>query len=115
MLVGSLFGSVGLDRFRHAPTCSPSQVFAAAYCRITIDATVTSLTREQIVMDVDGRHVSHEVMLHGPLPGNVAGLPVRVTFYQGVVVHIEGGDSISTRTAHPPTTSGNSGSRACSS
>jgi hypothetical protein len=56
MLVGSLFGSVGLDRFRHAPTCSPSQVFTSAYCRIAVDATVTAVTREQIVVDVDGRH-----------------------------------------------------------
>jgi hypothetical protein len=92
MLVGSLFGSVGLDRFRHAPTCSPSQVFTSADCRIAVDATLTALTREQVAMDVDGRHVSTEVKLHGQLPDNVAGLPVRVTFYRGVAVHIEGGD-----------------------
>lgn len=30
--------------------------------------------------------------LHGQLPDTVSGLPARVTFYQGVVVHIEGGD-----------------------
>jgi hypothetical protein len=92
MLVGSLFGSVGLDRFRHAPTCSPSQVFTSADCRIAVDATLTALTREQVAMDVDGRHVSTEVKLHGQLPDNLAGLPVRVTFYRSVVVHIEGGD-----------------------
>ena len=92
MLVGSLFGSVGLDRFRNAPTCSPSQVFTSADCRITVDATATALTRGQIVMDIDGRQVSPEVNLHGPLPANVAGLPVRVTFYRGVAVHVEGGD-----------------------
>jgi hypothetical protein len=43
-------------------------------------------------MDVDGRHVSTEVKLHGQLPDNVAGLPVRVTFYRGVALRIEGGD-----------------------
>jgi len=92
MLVGSLFGSVELDQFRSAPTCSPSQVFTSADCRITVDATLTSLTREQVVMDVDGRNVSPQVRLHGQLPDNVAGLPVRVTFYRGVAVHVEGGD-----------------------
>ena len=43
-------------------------------------------------MDVDGRHVSTEVKLHGQLPDNVVGVPVRVTFYRGAVVHVEGGD-----------------------
>ena len=52
----------------------------------------TALTREQVAVDVDGRHVSAEVRLHGQLPENVAGLSVRVTFYRGVAVHIEGGD-----------------------
>jgi hypothetical protein len=92
MLVGSLYGSVGLDHFRHAPTCSPSQVFTSAYCKSTLDATVTTMTREHVAIDVHGRQSSPEVNLHGPLPDNVAGLPVRVTFYQGIAVHIEGGD-----------------------
>jgi hypothetical protein len=48
--------------------------------------------REHVAIDVDGRQLSPEVNLHGPLPDNVTGLPVRVTFYQGVTVHIEGGD-----------------------
>jgi hypothetical protein len=92
MLVGSSFGSVGLDRFRHAPTCTPSQEFSSADCRITVDATVTALTSAQITMDVGGRQVAPEVNLHGPLPDNVSGRPVRVTLYQGVAVHVEGGD-----------------------
>ena len=92
MLVGSLYGSVDLDRFRRAPACSPSQVFTSAYCRIAVDATLTALTRSQAAVDVDGRQISAAVKLHGQLPGNVAGLPVRVTFYRGVAVHIEGGD-----------------------
>lgn len=92
MLVASLYGSVGLDHFRHAPTCSPSQVFTSANCRITLDATVTALTREHVALDVHGRQISPEVDLHGPLSDNEAGLPVRVTFYQGLAVHIQGGD-----------------------
>jgi hypothetical protein len=92
LLVATLYGSVGLDHFRSAPTCSSSQLFTSAYCRITLDATVMVLTREHVVVDVSGREISPEVYLHGPLPGNVAGLPVRVTFYQGVAVHVEGGD-----------------------
>lgn len=60
MLVGSLFGSVGPDQFRDAPTCSPSQMFTSAYCRITVDATLTTLTREQVGMDVGSRHISTE-------------------------------------------------------
>ena len=91
MLVASLFGSVGVDHFRHAPTCSQSQLFASANCRITVDGTLTGLTREQVAMAVGGRHVSAEVKLHGELP-EVAGRPVMVTFYRGVAVHIEGGD-----------------------
>jgi hypothetical protein len=91
LLVGSLFGSVGPDRFRHAPMCSPSQVFTSAYCRIAVDATVTAVTRREIVVDVDGRRVTAEMNFHGPLPGTAAGAPVRVTIYQGVPVHIEGG------------------------
>jgi len=92
MLVGSLFGSVDLDRFRHAPACSLSQVYTSAYCRIAVDATLTAVTRDQIVMDVDGRRVTAEMNFHGPLPDAVAGLPVRVTMYRGIAVHIEGGD-----------------------
>jgi hypothetical protein len=92
LLVASLYGSVGLDRFRSAPTCSPSQAFTSADCRITVDATLTALTRDQVAMDVDGRHISTGVFLHGQLPDNVAGVPVRVTVYRGVVVHVEGGD-----------------------
>lgn len=101
LLVGSLFGSVGVDHFRHAPSCSASQVFTSAYCRITVDATVTGLTREHVTVDVHGRQIDPEVYLHGSLPGNVAGLPVRVTFYQGVAVHIEGGDLNSDTAAAP--------------
>jgi len=92
MLVVSLFGSAGPDRFRQAPTCSPRQVFTSAYCRITVDATVTAVTREQIVMDVDGRRVTAKMNFHGPLPDAAAGLPVRVTIYRGVAVHVEGGN-----------------------
>jgi hypothetical protein len=97
MLVGSRFAAVGLDRFRHAPTCAPSRVFTSADCRIALDATLTPLTGERVAMDVDGRHVSTGVKYHGPIPGNpipgnVAGVPVRVTFYRGVAVHVEGGD-----------------------
>src|SRR4051812_2756863 len=61
MLVFSLFGSVGLDRFRHAPVCASSQVFTSAYCRITVDATVTALTRENITLDLEGRQISPQV------------------------------------------------------
>jgi hypothetical protein len=92
MLVASRYGSVGLDQFRQAPTCSPSQVFTPAYCRITVDATLTALTSGQAAMDIGRRHVSVEVKLHGPIPDNLAGLPVRATFYRGAVVHIQGGD-----------------------
>jgi hypothetical protein len=92
LLVGSLFGSAGVDHFRHAPSCSAGEVFTSAYCRITVNATVTGLTHEHVTVDVQGRQIDPEIYLHGSLPGNVAGLPVRVTFYQGVAVHIEGGD-----------------------
>jgi hypothetical protein len=89
MLVASPFGSVGQDRFRHAPTCSQSQLFTSADCRIAVDATMPALTREQVSMVVGGRLVSAEVMLHGSLT-DVTGLPVRATFYQGLLVHIQG-------------------------
>jgi hypothetical protein len=92
MVGASAYGSVGLDHFRQAPTCTPGQVFTPEYCRITVDATLTALTREQVEVDVGGRRVTPQVKLHGPLPGNVTGLPVRVTFYEGAAVHVEGGD-----------------------
>lgn len=53
---------------------------------------MTAVTREQIVMDVNGRRVTAEMDFHGPLPDAAAGLPVRLTIYRGVAVHIEGGD-----------------------
>ncbi|WP_157441860.1 hypothetical protein [Actinoplanes awajinensis] len=92
LLVGSLYGSVGLDQFRHAPTCSPDQVFTATDCRVTVDATLTALTPDQVGIDVGGRQSSIEANLHGPLPDDAAGLPVRVTFYRGTAVHIKSGD-----------------------
>jgi hypothetical protein len=91
MLVASPFGAIDQDRFRRAPTCSQSQLFTSANCRSTVDATMTALTRGQASMVVGGREVSAEVMLHGPLT-DVAGLPVRATFYQGILVHIQSGD-----------------------
>ncbi|GAA2708181.1 hypothetical protein Apa02nite_057540 [Actinoplanes palleronii] len=92
LLVGSLYGSVASDQFQSAPTCSPGQVFAATYCRVTVDATVTALTSDQVGIDVGGRQSSIEANLHGPLPDDAVGLPVRVTFYRGTAVHIKGGD-----------------------
>lgn len=92
LLVASLFGAVGRDHFRDAPICSPAQTFTSDYCRITVEATVTALTREQITTAVGGRTVSATVYLHGSLPGDVAGLAVRVTFYQGIPVHVESDD-----------------------
>ncbi|BCJ47539.1 hypothetical protein GCM10010168_18970 [Actinoplanes ianthinogenes] len=91
LLVGASFGSVGVERLRDAPACPADQVFTPAYCRITVDATVTALTSDQITMDVGGRRVAPEVYLHGTLPDRVAGLPVRVTIYRGAAVHVQGG------------------------
>lgn len=91
MLVASPFGAIDQDRFRHANTCSQSELFTSANCRITVDATMTALTREQASLVVGGRQVLAEVMLHGPLTG-VTGLAVRATFYQGILVHIQGGE-----------------------
>jgi hypothetical protein len=90
LLAGSRYGSVGLDHFRDAPTCPPSQTFTTTYCRITVDATLTTLTSTQVGIDVGGRQSSIEANLHGPLLDNVAGRPIRVTLYRGAVVHIEG-------------------------
>jgi hypothetical protein len=91
MLVLSPFGDVAQDRFRHAPTCAQSQLFTSANCRITVGATMTALTREEVSMTVGDHLVSTEVMVHGPLM-DVAGRPAQVTFYQGLVVHIQSGD-----------------------
>lgn len=68
LLVGSSFGSVGVDHFRHAPSCSASEVFTSAYCRITVNATVTGLTRDHVTVDVQGRQIDPEVYLHGSTP-----------------------------------------------
>ncbi|MEV6349688.1 hypothetical protein [Actinoplanes sp. NPDC051851] len=90
MLVGSRYGSSGLDRFHDAPTCSPAQTFTATDCRATVGATLTALTNSQATMDVDGRRVSAGLTLHGQLPGDAVGQTVRVTLYRGTVVHLEG-------------------------
>lgn len=92
LVVTSLFGSVDPDHFRHAPACTPGQMFTKAYCRITVDATLTAVTREDIVTEVDGRRVTAHMNFHGPLPDAPAGLPVRLTLYRGVAVHVEGSD-----------------------
>ena len=52
LLVASWFSATVQDRFQHAPTCSQSQLFTSADCRVTLDATMTALTYGQAAMDV---------------------------------------------------------------
>jgi hypothetical protein len=88
-LVASWFDATAQNRVRHAPTCSQSQLFTSADCRVTLDATMTALTDGHAAMDIGERHVSADVTLNGQLP-DVVGLRVQVTLYRGEPVHVEG-------------------------
>jgi hypothetical protein len=79
------------DRVREAPTCSESQVFTAAECRITLDGTMTSLTSDRAEIGLGGHHVSASVTIAGTIP-DVSGMPVRATLYRGKAIHIDGHD-----------------------
>lgn len=88
-LVASWPSAVVDDRVRQAPTCSQSQLFTSADCQVTLDGTMTALTSNRAKMDIAGHHISANVTIARQLP-EVAGLPVRVTFYRGEPMHIEG-------------------------
>jgi hypothetical protein len=77
------------NRVRQAPTCSQSQLFTSADCQVTLDGTMTSLTSDLAEMDVSGHHTSAAVTISSQI-SDVAGLPVRVTFYLGEAIHVEG-------------------------
>ncbi|WP_406046124.1 hypothetical protein OG799_17530 [Micromonospora sp. NBC_00898] len=88
LLLASWRSAAAENRARQAPTCSESQLFTSAECQITLHGTMAGLTHDQAKMDVSGRHISANVTLAGQLP-DVAGVPVRVTFYRGEPIHIE--------------------------
>lgn len=89
LLVASWRSAVAENRARQAPTCFESQLFTSAECQITLGGTMTGLTHQQAKVEVSGRNISANVTLAGRLPA-VAGVPVRVTFYRGEPIHIEG-------------------------
>jgi hypothetical protein len=91
LLVASCRSAVAENRAREAPTCSESQLFTAAECRATLDATMISLNSHRAEMYVKGRRVSAGVKIAGPIP-YVRDLPVRVTLYRGEPIHVEGQD-----------------------
>jgi hypothetical protein len=89
LLLAAWRSAVAEDRIRTAPICSESQIFTSTECRITLDATMTSLTSTRAELDVGERHVSAAVRLAGPTSG-ASGVPVRVTIYRGQPIHVEG-------------------------
>jgi hypothetical protein len=90
-LAASWWSAVAEDRIREAPTCSESQLFTSANCRITLDGTMISRTHDLVEVYVGGRQVSAAVTLKGELY-DVSGMPVRVTLYRGEPIHIAGKD-----------------------
>ncbi|WP_426513424.1 hypothetical protein ACPPVO_24135 [Dactylosporangium sp. McL0621] len=89
LLLAAWRSGVAEDRARHAPTCPEGQAFTPAECQITFDGTMTGLTHDRAEMDVGGRRATAKVTLSGEI-SDVRGVPVRVTLYQGKVIHIEG-------------------------
>ncbi len=89
LLLAAWRSAVAEDRFREAPTCSESQLFTAAECRITLDGTMASLSSNRAELDLGDRHVSASVTIAGTIP-DVSGMTVRATLYRGKVIHIDG-------------------------
>jgi hypothetical protein len=89
LMLGSVLQGRSRDRIADAPVCTDEQVFAASRCRAVLDGTVVSLTHERVELIVDDRPVAMSIQIVGDTSGE-AGVPVRVTFYDGKPIHIEG-------------------------
>ena len=75
--------------FADAPTCAANRVFSTDDCRATVDGILTDLTDSQAKLLVNDRNFTAGVSVYADFT-DVDRLPVEVTFYRGVVVHIKG-------------------------
>ena len=89
LMLGSVLQGSARDRIADAPVCTDEQIFTASGCRAVLDGTVVSLTHERVELSVDGRSVTMGIQIVGTTSGH-EGAAVRVTFYDGKPVHIEG-------------------------
>jgi hypothetical protein len=89
LLVAAWRSGIAEQRASRAPLCAEGQAFTPTHCQVTLDGTMTGLTADKADVDIAGRHITAEVSLAGPKP-DVSGVAVRVTMYQGKVIHIQG-------------------------
>ena len=89
LLVAVWHTGVAANQAHNAPVCTAEQVFTDTYCYDTLDGIILGLNHDQADVDVGNRQLTASVALDGPVE-DVRGLPVRVTVYQGKVVHIKG-------------------------
>lgn len=80
--------TIDQDRLNLAPTCSDSEMFTPAQCRITVDGTIVALSYSDATIQIDGRQLPMKVSFAGTVPATP--LPVQVTLYQGRPVRVDG-------------------------
>ena len=89
LLVAAWRNGIAEQMASRAPVCAEGQAFTPTPCQVTLDGTMIGLTTHKADVDVAGRHITAEVSLSGPKT-DVSGVAVRVTMYQGKVIHIQG-------------------------
>ena len=104
LLIASWRSGVTAEQARNAPICAPGQAFTAAHCQITRPGQLTRITGSMLDVTVDGRAISSEVTLAGNLPHTPPAIPVEVTFFRGLVIHVEGETHLSVDTDAAPST-----------
>lgn len=91
LLFAALLQGNALKRITNAPICADEQIFTASHCRAEVDGTVVALSNGRVDLTVDGRPVAMRIQIAGETSGN-EGAEVRVTFYNGKPIHIEGSE-----------------------
>jgi hypothetical protein len=89
LLFASWRSAIAEDRVRRAPVCIDSQVFTSAMCQATLDGSVVGLSHYEVELDIGGRRFSMAVRIAADVSG-AAGTPVRVTFYRGMPIRVDG-------------------------
>ena len=72
--------------------------------RATVAGMLTMFTGSEMDVIVDGRSITSDVTISGPLMGTSPAIPVEVTIYGGRVIHVEGEAHLRVDTDAAPST-----------
>jgi hypothetical protein len=89
LLVVSAVDAVAQSHVDSARVCAPDEEFTGADCRVTLDGAVVNRSHTEVTIDVEDRRITMPVGTHAD-PYLPEPIPVRVTFYRGQPIRLEG-------------------------